>query len=82
LVCRLQEVDWNQLGIQLDVPRHILKNFDRDYPHDSSRKLSEVLQYWINNEPEPSWEKILQALQRIGGHRNIITNVVWRPRRI
>ena len=34
-----------------------------------------MLQYWIDNEPEPSWEKIIQALQRIGGHKNIITSI-------
>ena len=75
LVYELKEVDWNQLGIQLNVPRHILRNIDRENPGNESRKLSEVLQYWIDNEPEPSWEKIIQALQRISGHRNIITSI-------
>ena len=75
LVYELKEVDWNQLGIQLNVPRHILKNIDRENPGNESRKLSEVLQYWIDNEPEPSWEKIIQALQRIGRHKNIITSI-------
>ena len=75
LVYELKEVDWNQLGIQLNVPRHILRNIDRENPGNESRKLSEVLQYWIDNEPEASWEKIILALQRIGGHKNIITNI-------
>ena len=68
-------MDWNQLGIQLNVPRHILRNIDRENPGSESRKLSEVLQYWIDNEPEASWEKIIQALQRISGHKNIITSI-------
>jgi hypothetical protein len=75
LVYVLKEVDWNQLGIQLNVPRHILRNIDRENPGNESRKLSEVLQYWIDNEPAASWEKILQAVQRIGGHKNIITSI-------
>ena len=75
LVYELKEVDWNQLGIQLNVPRHILRNIDRENPANEPRKLSEVLQYWIDNEPEPSWEKIIQALQRICGHKNIITSI-------
>ena len=75
LVYELKEVDWNQLGIQLNVPRHILRNVDRENPGNESRKLSEVLQYWINNEPEASWEKIIQVLQRIGGHKKIITRI-------
>ena len=75
LVCELKEVDWNQFGIQLNVPRHILRNIDRENPGNESRKLSEVLQYWIDNESEPSWEKIVQALQRISGHKNIIIRI-------
>ena len=76
LVCELKEVDWNQLGIQLNVPRHILRNIDQENPGNESRKLSEVLQYWIDNaEPTASWEKILEVLQRIGGHKNIIAAI-------
>ena len=72
----LKEVDWKELGVQLDVPGHILRNIDRENPGNESRKLLEVLQYWINNEePVASWKKILEALQRIGGHANIITNI-------
>ena len=76
LVYELKEVDWKQLGIQLNVPRHILRNIGRENPGNESRKLSEVLQYWIDNaEPAASWETILVALQRIGGHKNIITSI-------
>ena len=48
LVYELKEVDWKQLGIQLNVPRHILRNIDRENPGNESRKLSEVLQYWMD----------------------------------
>jgi hypothetical protein len=35
-----------------------------------------MLQYWIDNtEPAASWEKIILALQRIGGHKSIITSI-------
>ena len=64
------------MGIQLDVPRHILRNIDRENPGNESRKLSEVLEYWIDNaESAASWKTILVALQRIGGHKNIITSI-------
>ena len=74
LVYELKGVDWNQLGIQLNVPTHILTNIDRDNPGNESGKLSTVLQYWVDNETA-SWDKIVEALQRIGGHGNIITNI-------
>ena len=77
LVCELKEVDWNQLGIQLNVPRHILRNIDRENPGNESRKLSEVLQYWIDNAEsgEALWETIIIALQKIGDHKHIITSI-------
>ena len=75
LVYELKEVDWYQLGIQLNVPSHILTNIKRENTGNESRKLSEVLQYWLKNEPAASWKKIIQALQRIGGHGNIITSI-------
>ena len=74
MVYELKGVDWKQLGIQLNVPTHILTNIDRENPGNESRKLSTVLQYWVDNETA-SWEKIVEALQRIGGHANIIANI-------
>ena len=75
LVVVLREVDWYQLGIQLEVPIHILRKIERQNPRDESRMLTEMLEYWKDNEEDPSWEKIAEALQRIGGHRNIITQI-------
>ena len=70
LVYELRGVDWNELGIQLDVPKHVLNSISRDNPTEA-RKLSEVLQYWLNNG-EVSWKVIIKALKRIDGHKNII----------
>ena len=70
LVYELRGVDWNELGIQLDVPKHVLNSISRDNPTEA-RKLSEVLQYWLNNG-EASWKVIIKALKRIDGHKNII----------
>ena len=74
LIYVLREVDWHELGIQLKVPSYVLRNIDRENPGNESRKLSEVLQFCKENR-EASWEKIVEALQRIGGHGNIITNI-------
>ena len=73
MVYELKEVDWYQLGVQIDVPVHILINIDRENSGSESRKLSKVLQYWIDNaKPMASWSVIFRALQRIGGHKKII----------
>ena len=75
LVVVLREVDWYQLGVQLEVPIHILKRIKRQNVHDELAMLTEMFEYWKDNEEDPSWEKIAEALQRIGGHRNIITQI-------
>ena len=72
----LKEVDWYQLGIQLEVPIHVLTEIDRENPGDERRKLTKVLDYWIKNaKPAASWETIVKALQRITGHGNVIANI-------
>ena len=66
-------MDWNELGDQLDVPKHILKNIGKENPTEA-RKLSEVLNYWLNNG-DVNWKEIIEALRRIGKHENIIKNI-------
>ena len=72
LVTVLNGVYWYKLGIQLNVPLNVLKRIEREYPRDESRMLTEMLEYWKENVEDPSWEKITEAIQRIGGHKNII----------
>ena len=71
----LREVDWYQLGIQLEVPIHILRKIEKQNPRDESRMLTEMLEYWKDNKEDPSWEKIAEAVQRISGHRNIVDEI-------
>ena len=71
LVVELKPVNWHKLGIQLGVPFDRLDKIDEDH-QSSDRKLSEVLRYWRENDPEPSWEKICEALQRIGGFNRLV----------
>ena len=78
LVYELKGVDWYQLGVQLNVPVHVLTNIDLEN-RSESRKLSKVLDYWIKNAKlEASWNVIINALQRIGGHENIIAHVQYK----
>ena len=73
LIYELKGVDWHHLGVQLDVPTHTLHNIGRENPIEA-RRLSEVLQYWLNNG-EASWKAIVKALKGIGGHENIIKTI-------
>lgn len=70
LVLILDEVDWHKLGTQLNVPPSVLSRIDKEYK-DISRKLNEMLQFWLANAEEPSWNVILCAVQRVGDHKNL-----------
>ena len=70
----LHGVDWHQLGTQLGVPQEELERIDEEC-HNVSRKLNKMLDYWLKNNEEPSWEKIVKALERIGHHGNLVTDL-------
>lgn len=61
---------WHQLGTYLSVPHDILSKIDADFDN-STRKLNEMLQYWLSNEMRPSWEKVIKALQKMNDHRKL-----------
>ena len=69
----LKTVDWYDLGIQLNVPVDQLGTIERENPTES-RRMAKVLQYWLDNETA-SWVKVINALERIGGHGNIVATL-------
>ena len=71
LVIEPRMVNWYQLGIQLQLPPDKLDKIEEDYPSAETR-LSKVLQYWLYTEKNPSWDKICEALRRMGGFARII----------
>ena len=58
------EADWHRIGIHLGVPQCELKKVDKEQS-EISRKFVDVLQYWLDNEQYPSWDKIVSALKKI-----------------
>ena len=66
------ETDWYKFGIQLKIKHHVLNRIDEDHSATgTSRKFSKMLQHWLRNESEPSWNKVCVALNRIGDYKNI-----------
>ena len=73
LVICLKDVDWHQLGTQLKVPSEKLKEIEEEY--HGPRKLNEVLQYWLKNDEEATWETVLKALERISSHKSLVSDL-------
>lgn len=63
LVRELKEVDWFELGIQLNVPQCELRIIKRQYYYDVIRCLTEMLDLWLHANPNASWAEIAVALK-------------------
>ena len=57
--------DWYLLGLQLNVCKDILDSIERTC-NTRVRCCIEMVQHWINNSTNPSWDTIHEALRNIG----------------
>ena len=64
--------EWYQLGLQLKLETPKLKEIEKNYPKDAQRCKSEVLDWWLRNAPEASWEKLAQALEAMDGYTAVV----------
>ena len=71
---------WYQLGVQLDIPSGMLKTIESNYPCDVQRCMTEVLDFWLRNAPERSWEKLTEALEAMGGYGVLVKKLRKYPK--
>ena len=61
-------VDWNLVGISLDVPHS--KRQEIRHQSSTERERSLVLgDYWVNTAPDASWERLARVLYQKGEDR-------------
>ena len=65
LVEELTGVDYHQLGTYLGLSYEDLRTIERDYPLDDTRRRSGVLDLWMKRKTNPTWEKVIRALERM-----------------
>ena len=53
--------DWHSLGVKLNLQGYQLREIERNYDENNRRK-NEVLDLWLRNTRNPSWEPVVQAL--------------------
>ena len=71
---------WYQLGVQLEIPLATLSTIESDYPHDAQRCMTEILNWWLHNAPECSWEKLTEAVEAMGGYRAVVERLRKPPK--
>ena len=52
--------------MELTIGDAKLDNIAEDFPHDVERCCGEMLSYWLRNDLQASWNKLIEALKHIG----------------
>ena len=63
--------DLYYLGVQLDIAVSHLQHIEKNYGSNAVRCKIEVIHFWLRNDPEPTWSKLAQAVEDMGGHANV-----------
>ena len=61
-----------QLGIQLRIDLAELDKIEGNHHKDNDRQKIEVIKYWLRNSPDASWTTLANAVERMGGHANLV----------
>ena len=64
--------NWFSLGVQLGIETGDLKYIEGKYTGDPERCKIEVIEYWLKNYPEPTWNELAQAVEDMGGHARVV----------
>ena len=63
-----------KLGGCLDIPQGRLSTFKTNHPNDADGELMDVINYWIDNDGEASWERLATALEEC--HHTVIAKKI------
>ena len=64
--------DWYSLGIHLDIQTSVILKPIEEHYKDPVRCKTEVIEFWLDNEPEPTWNKLARAVEDMGGHGEVV----------
>ena len=56
---------WIELGIHLNIPVPTIKKIECDTIR-LERRQAKLFQYWVKHETNPTWQKVVDALETIG----------------
>ena len=62
LVRELRDVKWDTLGRCLGLSKGEIKEIEGDYQNTGRRRI-EMFDKWLSKEENPSWEKMIAALE-------------------
>ena len=74
IVSRLREIEGEiyPLGVQLGIDTSTLKTIVSNDRCDCKQQMIDVVDYWHRNSRSCSWRKLATAVEKIGGHHNLV----------
>lgn len=58
--------DWLNFGLYLGLEHSSLTRLEKQHHYDVSRCRMEMLQLWLDGNPTPTWNKVIDALRAVG----------------
>ena len=65
-----------ELGLQFGIDYGSLKRIEKDNRSDIGRQMIEVINFWLENFTECSWETLAKAIRSLGGHDLLVDKIL------
>ena len=73
------KTQWNDIGIQLEVPKATRKRLQQVHKDNPQQALTEMMEEWLDtDDPEPSWPAIVKALRSRSVNAKTLANNLER----
>ena len=60
--------NWHLLGVHLGLQGHHLREIERIHHGDTDRCQTKMLDFWLQNARNPTWEAVAKALELMQEH--------------
>ena len=68
-------VDWYTFGLLLNVPSNELRKIEDKHQNKLERRKADLYEDWLNNEDNPSWYKVYDALMNMPREEEVLKDV-------
>ena len=66
--------DWFMIGVTLGIEIDHLRGIEASYNQQQGRCMTEMIQYWLDTNPEACWEQVVSALEQ-GNHITLASTI-------
>lgn len=63
-----------QLGIHLGIDTHELDKIEHN-SESINQQMIKIIKYWLDINKDPSWKDLADAVEKMRGYRNLVTNL-------